>query len=528
MKIAIYSRKSKFTGSGESTQNQIELCKEYANKHFNVKEFMVFEDEGFSGGNIDRPQYQKMMREARKGKFNILMCYRLDRISRNIADFADTIELLQENDIAFISLREQFDTSTPMGRAMMYIASVFAQLERETIAERIRDNMMQLARTGRWLGGNTPTGFESEPITYFDDNLKEKTMFRLSPIEEELLLVKELFDKYIEFQSLSQLEKYCLKNNLQTKKNGDFHKFSLRFILANPVYVIADEYIYDYFVANGVQVANTKDEFDGSSGIMVYNKNSVKKGRSVKPKDMTEWICAIGMHKGIVPGKDWIFVQETLKNNKDKAPRQGTSTLAMLSGLIRCGQCGGFIKIKYGQKRLNSNERHFYYVCSAKDLSGGSRCKCPNLHGERTDHLIIENLKRLVSGDIIKKIELNKTKLLDRSEKNKQIQSRMNTNKQAIENLVKQIVQNQNSTITKYLITEMEKIEKENNELEAKLDNADDRMELLNINLFYESVAKFIGEIDHVPYSQKRNLIKAIVDKIIWDGEKVDIKLMLT
>lgn len=104
-----------------------------------------------------------MMRAAEAGRFRMLIVYRLDRISRSIGDFTALIERLAQLNVAFVSIREQFDTSTPMGRAMMYIASVFSQLERETIAERIRDNLHELAKTGRWLGGITPTGFASEP-----------------------------------------------------------------------------------------------------------------------------------------------------------------------------------------------------------------------------------------------------------------------------------------------------------------------------------------------------------------------------
>lgn len=172
--IAIYSRKSKFTHKGESVQNQVAICRDYGNLHFLSKEFIIYEDEGFSGGNTDRPQYKQMIIDMKAKKFDVLICYRLDRVSRNILDFSELVELLQKHDVAFVSIKEQFDTSTPMGRAMMYIALVFAQLERETIAERIRDNMMQLARTGRWLGGITPTGFRSEPTTYYDSHMNKK------------------------------------------------------------------------------------------------------------------------------------------------------------------------------------------------------------------------------------------------------------------------------------------------------------------------------------------------------------------
>ena len=155
--IAIYSRKSKFTGKGESIGNQVELCKEYVRNVFGeeyVDRCVVFEDEGFSGGNLQRPDFKRMMAEVRKHRFKAIVVYRLDRISRNISDFTGLIDELTKLDVSFVSIKEQFDTGTPMGRAMMFIISVFSQLERETIAERIRDNMHELAKTGRWLGGS--------------------------------------------------------------------------------------------------------------------------------------------------------------------------------------------------------------------------------------------------------------------------------------------------------------------------------------------------------------------------------------
>ena len=151
--IAIYSRKSRYTGKGESIGNQIDLCREYIRTHYGdaaAQQAVVFEDEGFSGGNLNRPDFKKMMTAAKERKFKAIVVYRLDRISRNISDFSSLIEELGRLGIDFVSIRESFDTSSPMGRAMMYIASVFSQLERETIAERIRDNMHELAKTGRW------------------------------------------------------------------------------------------------------------------------------------------------------------------------------------------------------------------------------------------------------------------------------------------------------------------------------------------------------------------------------------------
>lgn len=120
----IYSRKSKFTGKGESIENQIELCRQYIAMHFGEdasENVLVYEDEGFSGGNLERPQFKKMMKDSQKIAFAAIVVYRFDRISHNIGDFAKLIEDLGDRHIDFISIREQFDTSSPMGRAIMYI-----------------------------------------------------------------------------------------------------------------------------------------------------------------------------------------------------------------------------------------------------------------------------------------------------------------------------------------------------------------------------------------------------------------------
>ena len=193
--IAIYSRKSRYTGKGESIGNQIDLCREYIRTHYGdaaAEHAVVFEDEGFSGGNLNRPDFKKMMTAAKDRKFKAIVVYRLDRISRDISDFSSLIEELGRLGIDFVSIRESFDTSSPMGRAMMYIASVFSQLERETIAERIRDNMHELAKTGR-----------------------------------------------------------------------SFTRFSIKSILQNPVYLIADKDAYQYFVDNEAELFAPESDFDG-------------------------------------------------------------------------------------------------------------------------------------------------------------------------------------------------------------------------------------------------------------------------
>lgn len=525
MKIAIYSRKSRFSESGESVENQIQLCKEYIEKHFdNIEKFYIYEDEGFSGGNTDRPQFQLMLKDAKNKKFDVLVCYRLDRVSRNIADFSNLIEELQRHDISFISIKEQFDTSTPLGRAMMYIASVFAQLERETIAERIRDNMHQLAKTGRWLGGTTPLGFDSEPITYIDHEGKQKKMYKLSPIKGELEIVKLIFDKYLEFQSLSQLEVFCLQNNIKTRKGKDFGKITLRRILTNPVYCKADIDAYNYFYENKALICDDKSKYNGKCGLIGYNKN-FKKGTMVIQKDISEWIIAIGKHKGIIDGKDWVEVQNILNRRKGLSPRQATSHYALLSGLIRCKKCNGSMIVKYGPIKSGTNKRIAYYVCRMKVNSRQARCQNTNLRVDETDKYVIDELKKLIETGVLKDLDKAQKQLENKNLMRKNIKDKISENEKAIDNLLKQLAKTENETITKYIFAEIEKLDKENKELKEKLENYNIENQIANISVFKNACIKFYEMIDNVPIEQKRNLLQSIVNKVWWDGENLEIDL---
>ena len=144
----------------------------------------------------------KLLDDIETGKVGTVIFSSLDRISRNVADFSSTLEVLQSNNCSFISIKEQFDTSSPMGRAMIYIASVFAQLERETIAERVKDNMLELAKNGKWTGGKIPVGFSSEKIEHIDENGLTRVTPQLVINDKEMEFVNFLYNKYLELGSL--------------------------------------------------------------------------------------------------------------------------------------------------------------------------------------------------------------------------------------------------------------------------------------------------------------------------------------
>ncbi|AFS79833.1 putative DNA recombinase [Gottschalkia acidurici 9a] len=535
MKIAIYSRKSRLTGKGESIQNQIELCKEYANKHFDVDEFLIYEDEGFSGGSSDRPQYQLMIKDAKKNVFNILMCYRLDRISRNISDFSDTIATLQSNNISFISLREQFDTSTPMGRAMMYIASVFAQLERETIAERIKDNMLRLARSGRWLGGNCPTGYTSEPMEYYDDNMNKKTMYMLSQVPKELFIVKKIFSNYLELGSLNQVEVWSIQNNIRTPNNNYFDITSIRGILTNMVYVKSDKKIYDYCKKSDMDIASDISEFDGVHGLMVYNKNLIRKGKANKLRPTSEWIVAVGKHKGIISSDDFIKVQNKLKKNKHKAPKKISNNIALLSSLLTCHSCNSKLRTTYGNKRKDGTRPH-YYKCIFKEKSKGDGCNIKNLNGSKTDSLILNEVKKISvnynSYYSYLKSQRNDILFLNSlyKDNSSSIEKEIDKYKSMIRKLTITLSETTDSSSSKHIINQIE-------DLDKKIVKATNDLKVLNskssfspsdtssIQFLETLIDDFNSAIDSLSFSEQKHLLSSIISKILWNGENLEVHL---
>jgi len=142
---AIYARQSVDKKDSISIESQIEFCK-YELKGGTCREYT---DKGFSGKNTDRPKFQELIRDIKKGLIAKVIVYKLDRISRSILDFSGMMELFQQYNVEFVSSTEKFDTSTPMGRAMLNICIVFAQLERETIQKRVTDQKSAGLQNGR-------------------------------------------------------------------------------------------------------------------------------------------------------------------------------------------------------------------------------------------------------------------------------------------------------------------------------------------------------------------------------------------
>ena len=535
--IAIYSRKSKFTGKGESIENQIEMCKQYIQLHYGqnaLDHTAVYEDEGFSGGTLNRPHFKKMMADAKKKKFSVIVVYRLDRISRNIGDFANLIEELNEMKIDFVSIKEQFDTSSPMGRAMMYISSVFSQLERETIAERIRDNMHELSKTGRWLGGITPTGYESEGVVKVNVDGKQKKAYRLKILPEEIEIVKLIYKMFLETNSLTKVDTYLLNHGYYTKNDRRFTRFSIRAILTNPVYMIADEDAYRYFENEKANIFSEECEFDGKHGVMAYNRTDQRSGKTNRVKPINEWVVSVGGHEGVIDGRTWVKVQSMLDINKSKSYRKPRSSVALLSGLLICGNCGDFMRPKLTTRVNSRGELLYVYKCTMKERSNGHQCNIKDCNGNELDRQVIQELKLQSESDSIyfKQLDRSNQSLTgDKSEYVKEIEQlkrNLADNESEIKGIVSVIGRTADTAAQEYLIAQIEELHAKNEKIKDRITNLNgiiatnditgERFELLS-----QMLVHFRDTVDDMTVEQKRAAIRMFVKEIIWDGTNIHI-----
>lgn len=539
MKIAIYARKSRLSDKGESINNQIDACKNYILHWGNVTNeevtFITYKDEGFSGSNTDRPEFKKLLNDAKSNKFDKLICYRLDRISRSVADFSTTYELLNVHNIEFVSVKEQFDTSTPIGRAMLNIAMVFAQLERETIAERVRDNMLALAKTGRWLGGKTPTGFISKQLAYNGD-VNAKKMYVLEPVTEELKLIDLIFTKFLEIKSLRGLESYLLINDIVTPNQCTYTASTLRDILTNPVYAAADQDTYNYLSSMNCNMCMSETEFDGTYGLMVYNRTD-QSGSKTTEKPSREWVISIGKHAPTIPGHKWVYVQQLIKSNTGKQfyNKQGME-YGLLASLIKCKCCGSTMKVKKG-KLMADGTQAFVYICSTKDMSRKTKCNVKNIIGQEADKDVFDYLVNLAKdGSLINQIiasnEINcQTTIAGDSSKINAIEDKLQSNTLAINNLMSQMAQlDPSSTLISHYLTQLKVLDEEKQDLTQKLESLKNNIiqsnaTTLNLQVVKDAL-KTLSMIDKSSSMQEqRSIIRTIVEKIEWNGTDLHVEL---
>lgn len=333
LKVAIYIRVSThWQVDKDSLKVQERELIAYCQMVLGINDYVVFTDPGYSAKNTDRPDYQAMMDRIRTGEFSHLLVWKIDRISRNIIDFATMSEELKHLGVAFVSKNEQFDTSTAMGEAMLQIIMVFAQFERKQTSERVTAVMLSRAGNGQWNGGRVPYGYLWD---------KETASFQLC--ETEAGYVRRMAQLYEEHQSLLHIVKWLNDAGVKTRRGFAWTPTSVHVILTNPWYI----------------------------GQYVYNVHS--DGKGVERRDESEWVCVEHHHEPILSEDQFYRIKFLLTRNRRGTPTPGKSYARkhthIFSGLMRCGICGSNMSASADRRRANGF-RPSQYACASRRRKG--------------------------------------------------------------------------------------------------------------------------------------------------------------
>ena len=324
---AVYGRQSVDRKDSISIESQIEFC-EYELKGENYK---AYTDKGYSGKNTDRPKFQQLMADIQRGLIKKVVVYKLDRISRSILDFATMMEEFQKYNVEFVSSTEKFDTSTPMGRAMLNICIVFAQLERETIQKRVTDAYYSRCLKGFHMSGPAPYGFSLAPTRLHDVRTK---MLVEDPETQKYAL--QMFTMYAEpLTSFGDITRYFSEAGIKIY-GKDLTRGFLSQLLRNPAYVIADLDVYEFFKSQGTYIVNEAADFEGGNGCYLYQGRDVAENKNTQLRDQ---ILVLAPHKGFVPSSIWLKCRKKLMNNTTfQSGRKARNT--WMAGKVKCGRCG--------------------------------------------------------------------------------------------------------------------------------------------------------------------------------------------
>ena len=356
-KVAIYIRVSTVHQVDKfSLPMQRRDLSTYSELILGIPDYEIFEDAGYSGGNTDRPAYQNMMTRIRKGEFSHLLVWKLDRISRNLLDFASMYEELQRLGVTFVSKTERFDTSTAMGVAMMQIIMVFASLERRTTAERVAATMLSRAHSGQWNGGRIPYGYD------YDDDAKT---FSINDVEAKNC--QTIFNTYLREKSIIVVTQYMNSLGVKTRGGCEWTTTAIWKILSNPFY----------------------------AGIYRYNRYKGAKNRTLNDKD--EWVLVANHHPAIISQDTHEQVLALLNENNRQRNTVGRLHHAkqpyVFRSLVYCGLCGNRMTATPGNKKADGGRTPTYTCPMRRSSNCDNQSVNENKIGEFVLNYIVNMLR---------------------------------------------------------------------------------------------------------------------------------------
>lgn len=351
MRVALYPRVSGHEQEDNySIPEQIDRMKKYCDSRDWIIH-KIYTDAGFTGSNLDRPGLQALMKDSEAGKFDMVLVYKLDRLSRSQKDVLYLVEdVFDKHGVYFSSMTENFDTSTPFGKAILGILAVFAQLEREQIRERTMMGKGARAEEGKWHGGTyVPIGYD-----YKDDELIIN--------EYEAMQIREIADLFIKRTPIRRLEKITEEKGFK-HKYGEWEAKTIRNVLSNPVII-----------------------------------GKIKHNDKLFP----------GLHKPILDEKTFEEIQIVMNERREKYGSQSRPHKSLLAGFLFCKHCGG----RYARQQNGGG--NFYYSCYSrckvvKRMIKDPNCKNKNYRMLDLDYMVIEAITSLsLEPDYIDKMRETK------------------------------------------------------------------------------------------------------------------------
>ena len=368
--IAIYCRVSteEQSENGYSIDEQERLLEEWckANDYIIYK---CYSDRGISGKNIkDRPALKELLSDAKEGKFDMVISWKINRVSRKLEDVLKIVNLLEKNNITFKSYSEPFETDTPAGRMQFQMMALIGEFERGTIAQNVKMGMIAKAKSGNWCGGRV-LGYDLVPNNSPEEEKKGKNKLKIN--EKEAEIVRFIFNEYSKGKGYKAITNQINKLGYKTKKGNDFSVGSIRDILTNPVYI-------------------------GEIRYNVRQNWSEKRRRNINPNP----IRVKGKHEAIIDRELWDKVQLILESKKGKPSRIYDGEYP-LTGILRCPKCGAGMVISRTTNTLadGSKKRIAYYCCGNWKNKGTSVCNSNTIRVDKANEYVFKKIEELVSNE---------------------------------------------------------------------------------------------------------------------------------
>lgn len=407
---------------------------------------------------------------------------------------------------------------------MINIVMTFAQLERETIVERVTDNYYFRAGNGYWAGGYAPYGYKIKHITGADN--KKHSILEIN--ESEAIIVKQIYEMYInKNMSMRKIAQKLNLDNVTTKKgNGTWGINAVNSILSRPIYTKATSKIYKYFNDFGTHITNNVEDFKGQENMTANLYGKTKKNTKVKIlRNYEDMYLTLIYCTPIISNEDWFKAQEIKGGRKTLPPRKNTSKRSFLVGLVKCGKCGSNMITQGCTNRYGIH--YVYLMCSKKRNIGTSVCNNKMVDITKLQDIVINDIKNYFNSvDITKKIETYLSTVKEENSKIKvekeNVENEIIKLDMQIENLINSIADG-NAVVSKYINQKIEDIESQKSFLAGELKSLDTTVNKNNKSELLDYIKNINEKLNTNDFEELKQLCNTVIEKIVVTDKNIDI-----